>query len=394
MFNNKKSIYPYFLKFVIFIILFIAALYFENAQQQRLFVLVAVFLLFTANNIIKYFINKESKFYCTLFIIDLLLIYFLELNSRLLINYFLHSFYIIILLEASVTLEIRNGLIIGSAAVIVSMIKFAYLIYFKFNISSISQMIFFLIINVLVLTVALFAQHNKQEREKKDILYKELLDAHKKLKEYTDEVKRLSIVEERNRIARDIHDSLGHNMTALIMQLQMADHYLKTDSPKSQELLANSIKTAKDSLAGIREVVETLRDIKTFISADKVIDVLIKEFSEKTGTEIELKIKGEIINNHKADEALYHIMQEGLTNAVRHGNATKIWVDLDYKDDSIIFSIRDNGKGAENLSEGYGMKGIRERVKALNGNVEFQSHNGFTINGFISLTNLSIREGI
>lgn len=382
---NKKKTYPYILKFVILTILFIAALYFESAQQQRLFVLIVVFLLFTANSIIKYFINKESKFYCILFIIDLLLIYFLELNSRLLINYFLHSFYIIVLLEASVTLEIKNGIIIGSTAIIVSMIKFAYLIYFKFNISSISQMIFFLIINILVLTVALFAQHNKQEREKKDILYKELLDAHKKLKEYTVEVKRLSIVEERNRIARDIHDNLGHNMTALIMQLQMAEHYIKTDSPKSQELLINSIKTAKDSLSGIREVVETLRETRAIPATDKAIKALAEEFSVKTGIETELNINGKIINNQQASEAIYHILQECLTNAVRHGDATKIWLELDYKNDSVTFNIKDNGTGAENLTEGYGMKGIRERVNDFNGSVEFKSENGFVIEGFILL---------
>ncbi len=382
---NKKKTYPYILKFVILTILFIAALYFESAQQQRLFVLIVVFLLFTANNIIKYFINKESKFYCILFIIDLLLIYFLELNSRLLINYFLHSFYIIVLLEASVTLEIKNGIIIGSTAIIVSMIKFAYLIYFKFSISSISQMIFFLIINILVLTVALFAQHNKQEREKKDILYKELLDAHKKLKEYTVEVKRLSIVEERNRIARDIHDNLGHNMTALIMQLQMAEHYIKTDSPKSQELLINSIKTAKDSLSGIREVVETLRETRAIPATDKAIKALAEEFSVKTGIETELNINGKIINNQQASEAIYHILQECLTNAVRHGDATKIWLELDYKNDSVTFNIKDNGTGAENLTEGYGMKGIRERVNDFNGSVEFKSENGFVIEGFILL---------
>ncbi len=382
---NKKKTYPYILKFVILTILFIAALYFESAQQQRQFVLIVVFLLFTANNITKYFINKESKFYCILFIIDLLLIYFLELNSRLLINYFLHSFYIIVLLEASVTLEIKNGIIIGSTAIIVSMIKFAYLIYFKFNISSISQMIFFLIINILVLTVALFAQHNKQEREKKDILYKELLDAHKKLKEYTVEVKRLSIVEERNRIARDIHDNLGHNMTALIMQLQMAEHYIKTDSPKSQELLINSIKTAKDSLSGIREVVETLRETRAIPATDKAIKALAEEFSVKTGIETELNINGKIINNQQASEAIYHILQECLTNAVRHGDATKIWLELDYKNDSVTFNIKDNGTGAENLTEGYGMKGIRERVNDFNGSVEFKSENGFVIEGFILL---------
>jgi len=174
-------------------------------------------------------------------------------------------------------------------------------------------------------------------------------------------------------------------MTALIMQLQMAEHYIKTDSPKSQELLINFIKTAKDSLSGIREVVETLRETRAIPATDKAIKALAEEFSVKTGIETELNINGKIINNQQASEAIYHILQECLTNAVRHGYATKIWLELDYKNDSVTFNIKDNGTGAENLTEGYGMKGIRERVNDFNGSVEFKSENGFVIEGFILL---------
>jgi len=251
--------------------------------------------------------------------------------------------------------------------------------------SNLSQMLFFLIINVFILIIASFAQHNKLEKERKDILYKELLNAHKKLKEYTDELKRLSVIEERNRIARDIHDTLGHNMTALIMQLQMAEHYIKTNSTKSEELLMNSLKTAKDSLDGIREVVETLRGKETALSSDNAIKVLVDEFSEKTGAEIDLKIIGQLTKNNEANKAIYHILQEGLTNAIRHGNATVIQVELQYFNDSIKFSIKDNGVGTEVLIEGYGMKGIKERVKDFNGNVEFVSCDGFYVNGIIYL---------
>lgn len=379
--EKNKSIY--FLKIFILTLLFIAALYIENAQWQRRIVLIAVFLLFMRNSAVKYFADKKSKLFCILIIIDLALIYFLEYHSRFLINYFLHLFYIIIILETAATLETKKGIMFGTAAVIVSMIKFVYLIYYKFNLSNISQAIFFLMINVLILVVAAFAQYNKQEREKKELLYKELLDVHKKLKEYTNEVHRLSVVEERNRIARDIHDSLGHNMTALIMQIQMAEHYLKIDSSKSQELLAESLKTAKDSLAVIKEVVETLRGTGRLLFADKVIEVLVHDFSEKTGAEIYLNMSGKNTSNDKVHEAMYHILQEGLTNAVRHGNATKIRVDVDYSDDSIKFSIKDNGTGAESITEGYGLKGIRERINAFNGNVEFKSEDGFQIKGTI-----------
>lgn len=384
--KNEKHLYLYILKLILSSILFMSALYFENAQQQRLYVLVALFSLFLINSIIKYYINKQSKLYFFSLILDVVLIYFLELNSRLLINYFLHSLYIIILFEASITLQIKKGTIIGVLIILVSMIKFIYLVYYKFNFSNISQMIFFLIANGLILVIAIFAQYNKEEKEKKGILYKELLDTHKKLKESTDRVKRLSVVDERNSIARDIHDNLGHDMTALIMQLQMSEHYLNQNNPiKSKELLVQSIKSAKDSLNGIREVVGTLRGTDTTYYHDKAIKILVDKFSEKTGVAIDLKIAGIITHNYEADTAIYHILQECLTNAVRHGKAKRIIIELDYSDTILRFNIMDNGIGVKFIQEGYGMKGIKERVKEFNGNVEFRSLDGFCVTGSIYL---------
>ncbi|WP_313339222.1 sensor histidine kinase [Sedimentibacter sp.] len=379
MIKDKKSFY--IIKTIILTLLFFAALYLENAQQPRLAILISIFLVLIINSSLKYFISSK-KIYFISFILDSVLIFLLEQNFRLLINYFLHSFYIITLIEASITLSVGKGIIACIVASAFSMIKFIYLVYFKFNISSFSQFIFFMLVNILIMIIAIFAQYNKTEKEKKDILYRELLDTHKKLKEYTEEVRRLSIIEEKNRIARDIHDNLGHNMTSLIMQLQMTEHYLETDASKSMELLDSSIKTAKDSLKGIREVVETLRG-KSLLP-DKVIHVLVDEFAEKTGTEIKLNVTGKIIQDYDMHTALYHILQEGMTNAVRHGKAANIWIELNYEDDNVKFSIRDNGTGADIINEGFGIKGIKERVKALNGIVEFKSENGFTVNGFLS----------
>ncbi len=216
MIKNKKLLY--IIKMIIFILLFLSALYFENAQQQRLILLFIIFILFLVGNIAKYYIKTQNKLFI-LFLIDTALIYIIESNSRLLINYFFHSFYMIIFLEASLTLQLKKGIAIGIITVIISMIKYVYLIYYKFNLSNVSQMFFFLMVNILILIIAAFARKTKEEKEKKDILYRELLDTHKKLKEYTDELNRLSVIEERTKIARDIHDTLGHNITALIMQL-------------------------------------------------------------------------------------------------------------------------------------------------------------------------------
>ena len=374
------------IKTILLTILFCTAVYFENAQQQRLYVLVGIFALYLAAGFGRGMISRDSALYHLSFIVDILLVYALEYNSRLLINYFFHSFYVVILLESSILLGLRRGIAIGAAVVLVSLIKYIYLIYYKFNLSNVSQLAFFLMVNVLILVIAGFAQHNKEEKERKDILYKELLDAHRQLKQYTDEVNRLTVVEERNRIARDIHDSLGHNMTALIMQLQMAEHLLKEDVPKTEGLLANSVRTAKDSLAGIREVVETLRGAGTALAPAESIKKMVSEFSVKTGVEIGLDINGETaMQDSAANVALYRIIQEAITNAVRHGKATRIAVSLDCFGDSITFCVKDNGSGAETVKEGYGLKGIRERAEAFGGKVEFGAGDGFYIKGTLYL---------
>ncbi len=382
---EKRKGFFYIIKTILLSALFCSAVYFENAQQQRLFVLISVFLLYLAAGLVR-LRSGSGKWQHLSFMIDIALVLLLESNSRLLINYFFHSFYIVILLEAALTLPLKRGIAIGSAAVLVSLVKYFYLIYYKFNLSNVSQLAFFLLVNVLILVIAGFAQRNKEEKERTDVLYRELLDAHRQLKQYTDEVNRLTIVEERNRIARDLHDTLGHNMTALIMQLQMAEQLLKEDAGKAGSLLLNSTRTARESLAGIRAVVETLRGPVTSPGAVELIERLVKDFSLNTGVDIKLAIEGErVIQAPAANMAVYHIIQESMTNAVRHGKATKITVRLDYLPGSISFTVRDNGKGAGTIKEGYGLKGIKERVEAFNGTVEYGTDEGFYIRGSVQV---------
>lgn len=384
MIKDKRLLY--LLKLIVSMFLFLGALYFENPQQIRLYILVVVFLLYLTTGFVKAFLKKENKLYIIFFILDIAFIYIMEYNSRLLINYFFHSFYIIVLLEASLTLGFKNGILIGIFTLSVSMIKYVYLIYYKFNYSNVSQLSFFLMVNILIIVITGFAQHNKEEKEKKDKLYKELLDANRQLKLYTQEIKRLSIVEERNRIARDIHDTLGHKMTALIMQLQMAEHLIKDDSNQAEKLIVDAVETGRDTMIGIRGVVETLRITDNTNFSFKNIENLANKFSEKTGIDIKLQINNEhTIKDSNANHTIYRILQETMTNAVRHGKATRIIINLNYSIKSISFFIKDNGVGAENITEGYGIKGIRERVGLYNGNVEFGSDDGFFIRGILYL---------
>lgn len=370
------------IKIVFLILIFYMAVYFETASGIRMYKLTGIFVLYIILGILRKFFYKNEILLSISFLIDILLVFLLEHNSRFLINYFFHSFYIVILLEVSLTLKRDKSLVISIITVGVSLVKYILLISYDSNLANLSQIAFFILVNALILVIVNFAQYNKEEKEKKDLLYSELLSTHKKLKEYSEKIEALAVIEERNRIARDIHDTLGHNMTALIMQMEMATHMMDEDMDKSKELLNSAKRMARDGLLSIRRVVETLR-VEETIGKTNSIKELVEEFSIASGIEIEFEIIGEHVSiNPDIDTTLYRIVQEALTNAVRHGKVTKVKVEIRYNK-YIEFYIKDNGIGAEIIKEGYGLKGMKERIGSLNGKVEFESKNGFIVKGYL-----------
>jgi len=380
-----KSLRLLSIKGIILTLLFYLSLLYENTQGERLYILIGIFALFLLIGILRIrYIHIPIVKYT--FLLDIALVFFMEYNSRYLINYFFHSFYILILLEASLTLNRNKSLVIGLATVAASLIKYVLLIYYKSNLGNLSEIIFFIILNALILIIVNFAQYHKEEKEKKDILYKELLNTHKKLKEYTDRIEELTIIEERNRIARDIHDTLGHNMTALIMQIEMAEHLMDENIDYSKKLLEEAKTTAREGLTNIREVVETLNKDNIKLKGIESIRNLIKEFAHKTNIDISFDVEGDIITTDPiVDSSLYRIIQEALTNGVRHGKATEIHVSLKYIEGGVNFIIKNNGICESDFKEGYGIKGMKNRIKDLRGTISFDTTDGFKVSGFIPM---------
>jgi signal transduction histidine kinase len=164
--------------------------------------------------------------------------------------------------------------------------------------------------------------------------------------------------------------------------MEMATHMMDEDMDKSKELLNSAKRMARDGLLSIRRVVETLR-VEETIGKTNSIGELIDEFSIAAGIEIEFKIIGEHVStNRDIDTTLYRIVQEALTNSVRHGKASKVKVEIRYNK-YIEFYIKDNGIGTESIKEGYGLRGMKERIGSLNGKVEFESKNGFIVKGYL-----------
>jgi signal transduction histidine kinase len=246
-------------------------------------------------------------------------------------------------------------------------------------------MFLFVLINSLVIIILGFAKYHQEEKSKIDNIYKELLSAHYKLKDYAQKIKELTTTQERNRIARDLHDTLGHNMTGLIMQMEMTSSMMDKDMDEAKVLMEESKITARESLKKVREIVETFKDESRMYTDIGAIKELIEEFSNKTGVNIYFEVNGEkIALSPDVYITLYRVIQESMTNAVRHGKADEMKIVIKYEKDVIRFSITDNGVGCDDVCEGYGLKGMRERVSLLGGFIEYRNEYGFEVMGEIN----------
>ncbi|MFJ9787784.1 sensor histidine kinase [Amycolatopsis sp. NPDC101161] len=201
----------------------------------------------------------------------------------------------------------------------------------------------------------------------------ELAEAHEKLRDYATQAERLATAQERNRVARDIHDGLGHSLTVVQMQVKAARAVLPTDPGKADEVLAKAQEQAENALSEVRRSVKALREPRSTPLPD-ALRALVSE----AGVPAELTVSGaERPLPDEQREALFRTAQEGLTNVRKHAEAAHVDLVLDYADASVRVSVRDDGVGTDGEEPaGFGLVGLRERADQLGGKLAFTSAPG------------------
>jgi signal transduction histidine kinase len=219
-------------------------------------------------------------------------------------------------------------------------------------------------------STALIQQQKDHQRAEE--LLAELEDAHRQLRSYAAQVEALAVAEERNRLAREIHDSLGHYLTAMTMQLQAAGKLVATQPERAAASIAKAEEMARESLAEVRRSVAALRaspmDTATL---DDAIDELVQNLRDG-GIATTFTVRGTSQSLPiQTKTALYRAAQEGLTNVRKHANASAVQIELAYEPEQATLTIADNGTGQRDQeSEGFGLLGLHERVVLLGGSLE------------------------
>jgi signal transduction histidine kinase len=226
---------------------------------------------------------------------------------------------------------------------------------------------------VFVQVFVLVAHRFSQETKRAERLLKELQAAHEELQAAHQKEKDLAVVEERVRLARDIHDGLGHHLTVLSIQLQAAEKLVDRNPQAAAEAIRLSRTEAQAALEEVRRSVAVMRESPgENRPLEDVLSTLVHDFGERTDLETEFETRGNPPElSTFARQTLFRVVQEGLTNVQKHGRgATLIRVRLEYEPGAVRLSLRDNGQAALAASPeqtGYGLTGLRERVEQLGG---------------------------
>ena len=226
----------------------------------------------------------------------------------------------------------------------------------------------------LMLINALLAE--RQSRSRLEIALEELETTHAQLRQYALRIEDQATLQERNRIAREIHDGIGHTLAAQTIQINNALLFWQTDNDKALTFLKQTKQLAADALLEIRRSISVLRSNPLQGKPlETAIETLLTSFQQTTGIEPACKINLPHALPAEVNTTVYRLVQESLTNIYKHAHATAVTIQIQQQIGALQLSIDDNGNGfnpTQNTT-GFGLQGMRERATALGGQLHLSS---------------------
>ncbi|SCB66773.1 Two-component protein kinase [Bacillus mycoides] len=195
------------------------------------------------------------------------------------------------------------------------------------------------------------------------------------LEQYVSQVERITLLEERDRLSKDLHDTMGHSYTSIIMGMETLRMELK--SKEGEQQLDSLLQLARNSMEEVRLYLHQLDLSQESLPLAVTLQQLTEEFKKHAKVNVRTRIIGEeYMASKQSKMTLYRSLQESLTNAVRHGHSTEIIVSLHFEPQQIRLDVQDNGCGVEEWKDGFGLTAMKERVSQSQGRVIVYSKKG------------------
>jgi signal transduction histidine kinase len=236
-----------------------------------------------------------------------------------------------------------------------------------------------------VLAMASVVNAERAGRVRTERLLGALESSHARLTDYASQVEELTITAERSRLAREIHDSLGHYLTAINVQLRKATAFRDKDPQQADQAVRESTRLAHEALEDVRRSVGWLRTSNRPLSLDRALQELVGPFHGE-GLQISVAVDGSEEGFARSTLlAIYRAAQEGLTNVQRHAQARRVELTLCFGPDDVLLTLADDGAGFDpellaglpaGRADRYGLQGVRERMELVGGTLEIASRPG------------------
>lgn len=248
------------------------------------------------------------------------------------------------------------------------------------------------IINLLffILFLMIYIANEVQENER---MTQELIMVHQvnhELENYAAVSEKIAEDKERKRLAREIHDTLGHALTGIAAGVDACIAMIDINPEATKKQLMVISKVVKQGIVDVRNSLNKLRPGALEQHGFKgAIENMIEEFTSVSDLTISLDYRLDKVDfENTKEDILFRVIQESVTNAVRHGDATHIDISLYIEDNSLYLKIQDNGQGCEEIHYGFGLKQMKERLGMINGKVAYDGHHGF-----LTIVTIPLQEG-
>lgn len=248
------------------------------------------------------------------------------------------------------------------------------------------------IINLLffILFLMIYIANEVQENER---MTQELIMVHQvnhELENYAAVSEKIAEDKERKRLAHEIHDTLGHALTGIAAGVDACIAMIDINPEATKKQLMVISKVVRQGIVDVRNSLNKLRPGALEQHGFKgAIENMIEEFTSVSDLTISLDYRLDKVDfENTKEDILFRVIQESVTNAVRHGDATHIDISLYIEDNSLYLKIQDNGQGCEEIHYGFGLKQTKERLGMINGKVAYDGHHGF-----LTIVTIPLQEG-
>lgn len=174
---------------------------------------------------------------------------------------------------------------------------------------------------------------------------------------------------ERLRIARELHDALGHHLSALSLQLELARNLA---DGRAKEPVEQAHAVTKELLSELRSVVSSMREDTALDLTGALRTLVAGILRPRVHLDVESNLQIEAALAH----TIFRCVQEALTNAIRHAGAENVYLTIEARGETVTFTARDDGRGAAEVRAGHGLSGLRERIEEIGGKVEIEARPG------------------